>query len=407
VGRFTAHSSKAVAFAGFTFLFLTSCAESTGKTFKPVVAKVGAEVVALSAEDAKTVCADHYCEDNQVYVTHFGRRKSQPAPPPPPMPQKQPIPQPTGPGDVPPQPAEQLDYSRSVMNLSDAWAVTEGSTSVTVAVIDSGTDYFHPDLASNIAVNSAEKNGVAGVDDDGNGYVDDVYGWDFYNDRPNGYDDNGHGTHVSGTIAAAHNGIGVRGVAPRVKILPVKFLGADGSGDTADAIRAIDYAVARGAKILSNSWGGGAYSKLLDDAVQRAINHGVVFVAAAGNSSMNNDSSPNYPAGYAGVVSVGSSDEYDQRSSFSNYGATSVYVFAPGSTILSTYPNGQYRVMSGTSMATPQVSGALALAFSAKPGLTRSQALSDLCASSIDRLTDVSKCGRIDVGAFVRRAAAR
>ncbi len=389
---------------------LAGCANSDRKTFQPVVSKVDGEVKAISIEEAKTVCLTNYCEDNQIYVSHFGRgRRSDPVPAPPPPPST-PVSKPgpiTPPDTYPSQPAEQLEYSRAVLNMSSAWSITEGSSAVTVAVIDSGVDYFHPDLRDNIAVNTAEKSGTEGVDDDRNGFVDDTYGWDFYHDRPNGYDDNGHGTHCAGIIAAGKNGIGIRGVAPGVRILPVKFLGPDGSGDTVDAINAIDYAVARGARVLSNSWGGGGYSKLLDDAVQRAINKGVIFVAAAGNNAANNDGSPTYPADYAGVISVGSSDSMDQKSSFSNYGKSSVDIFAPGTAILSTYPNGQYRVLSGTSMATPQVSGAIALALSLNSSLSRNQIVQDLCASAVGRLLDFSRCGRMDVGDFVRGVVSR
>lgn len=389
---------------------LASCAKKDGKEFRPVVAKIGSEVRAISREEAETVCQTNYCEDNQIYVTNFGRRRrSDPPPPPPPAPAPAPAPapQPTAPGNTPAQPAEQMDYSRSLLNMAPAWALSEGSAGVTVAVIDSGVDYFHPDLIGNIAVNMSERNGRAGVDDDGNGYVDDVYGYDFYNDRANGYDDNGHGTHCAGVIAAEKNGIGIRGVAPRVKILPIKFLGSNGSGDTADAVRSIDYAVARGAKILSNSWGGGGTSVLLDDAIQRAMNQGVIFIAAAGNNAQDVDVSPSYPANYANVISVGSSDSIDQRSSFSNYGNHSVTIFAPGSSILSTFPNGQYRVMSGTSMATPQVAGAIALAASIKPGISQAAIAEDLCESAVGRLTEFSRCGRMDVGEFTRRVSTR
>lgn len=392
------------------FSALASCAKNDEKTFRPVVTKIGSEVRAITREEASTVCLKHYCEDNQIYVTNFGRRRRSDPPPPPapaPVPVPVPAPQPTAPGNTPNQPAEQMDYSRALLNVAPAWAISEGSPSVTVAVIDSGVDYFHPDLIGNIAVNTAELNGRAGVDDDGNGYVDDTYGYDFYNDRANGYDDNGHGTHCAGVIAAEKNGIGVRGIAPRVKILPVKFLGRDGSGDTADAVRSIDYAVARGAKILSNSWGGGGSSQLLDDAIQRAINKGVIFIAAAGNNAQDVDASPSYPANYTNVISVGSSDSVDQKSSFSNYGDRSVRIFAPGSSILSTFPNGQYRVMSGTSMATPQVAGAVALAVSIKSDISRAAVEEDLCESAVGRLTEFSRCGRMDVGDFARRVSTR
>lgn len=383
----SSYSQTRIFLGFFAALSLAACAKTSEKTFLPVVAKVGAEVKAISSEEAKTVCQANYCEDNQVYVADFGRKRRQdPPPPPPPSTEPPGGTSPTTPPYVdPPQPSEALDYSRAILNAQPAWNVTEGSADVVVAVIDSGVDYFHPDLRANIL----------------------DFGYDFYHGRAGGYDDNGHGTHCAGIIGAARNGIGVRGIAPRVKILPVKFLVPDGSGDTADAIRAIDYAVARGARILSNSWGGGGFSQLLDDAIQRALNKGVIFVAAAGNSNLNNDVSPNYPANYAGVISVGSTDSTDRRSSFSNYGASTVEVFAPGTAILSTYPGGTYKSLSGTSMATPQVSGALALALSVKPDLTREQAADDLCASAVGILTDRSECGRMDVGALVERVSGR
>lgn len=375
------------AFVFFALLTLAACAKNGEKPFLPVVAKVGAEVKAISSEEAASVCRANYCEDNQIYVSHFGRKRRQD----PPTPVTQPVKEPGGTSPVSPpyvapsQPSEYFDYSRALLNVQSAWNITEGTPGVVVAVIDSGVDYFHPDL----------RNNIAGV------------GYDFYHDRVGGYDDNGHGTHCSGVIAAAKNGIGVRGIAPRVRILPVKFLGPDGSGDTADAVRAIDYAVAQGARILSNSWGGGGHSQLLDDAIQRALNKGVIFVAAAGNNAMNNDLSPNYPANYSGVISVGSSDSSDRRSSFSNFGSSTVEVFAPGTAIVSTYPGGVYKSLSGTSMATPQVAGALALALSLRPGLTPEEAAADLCDSAAGVLTGVSECGRMDVGAFIARVNAR
>lgn len=390
---------------------LASCAPERGeKPFLPYVIQEGNRVRAISEEDAKVLCEASYCEPNQLYSVNFGRKRRKDNPPPQPItePSPQPTPTPTTPTK---QPAESYDYARNILGLDAAWAVTEGSSNIVVGVIDSGIAYTHPDLRDNIWTNEAEKNGRPGVDDDGNGYIDDVYGYDFYNDRPNGFDDNGHGTHVAGTIGAPKNSIGVRGVSPRVKLMPLKFLGASGSGDTADAIRAIDYAIAQGVKILSNSWGGGGYSKLLDQAVQRAVSAGIIFVAAAGNGGYDgigddNDVMPNYPSNYPNVLAVGSSDRYDSRSSFSNYGRASVQIFAPGSDIYSTYPGDAYRTMSGTSMATPQVSGALALALSlgrASPD----QVLQDLCDSSTKRLTRESVCGRMHVGDFIRRVNQR
>ncbi len=407
MGRITLRFVVRVVPAIFVTFALAGCARSGQKTFLPIVAKVGSQVRAISAEDAKSICVDAYCEDNQIYVTQFGRRQPAPRPAPTPAPTGiAPAPT-TPPGGLPFQPPEQLDYSRAMVNAPDAWKITEGTAEVIVAVIDSGVDYFHPDLRNNIAVNEAEKNGRPGVDDDGNGYVDDIYGYDFHNDRPNGYDDNGHGTHCAGIIAAEKNAIGIRGMAPKVKILPIKFLGASGSGDTADAIRAIDYAVSRGARILSNSWGGGGASPLLNDAIQRATNRGAIFVAAAGNESNDNDLNPTYPANYANVISVGSTDAGDRRSSFSNYGNQSVMIYAPGTEIHSTFPNGQYRPMSGTSMATPQVSGAIALGLSLERDLSRKTIADALCATSTQKLLSTSACGRMDVAGFVRAVSQR
>ncbi|MCC2670698.1 MAG: peptidase, partial [Armatimonadetes bacterium] len=244
----------------------------------------------------------------------------------------------------------------------DAWELTTGSTSVTVAVLDSGVDYNHPDLRDNILRNS------------GGG----VIGWDFANDDAEPLDDNGHGTHVAGTIGArGNNGIGVIGVSPTVRIMPVKFLHNDGNGSTSDAIEAIDFAVTHGARVLNCSWGGGAYSQFLLEAVRRARDAGVLVIAAAGNDGRNNDERPEFPAGYNrlsdNVLSIAALDDADRLAGFSNYGAASVDLSAPGVSILSTQPNDQYGYMSGTSMAAPHVSGTAALIWSRYPTLTVTQ----------------------------------
>ncbi len=351
--------------------------------FLPYVIQDEVGVKAISEEDAKVLCQDAFCEKNQIYTTRFGRKK----PSPPPVLPPQPIQEPTNPfPQNPVQPPEVLDYSRAVMNMDEAWSLSEGSREVLVAVIDSGVAQNHPDLRVNL---------------------DNINGYDFYHDRAGGDDDNGHGTHVAGIIAAAKNSVGTRGVAPRVRILPLKFLGPSGSGDTADAVRAIDYAILKGAKVISNSWGGAGYSELLNQAVQRAVSAGIYVVAAAGNDNRNNDTVNSYPANYPNVISVGSSDSLDQKSGFSNYGLRSVMVFAPGSDVYSSYPGDSYRFMSGTSMATPQVSGAIALALSLKPDVSVSAVKSDLCDSSVKRLTQYSVCGRMDVGSFVRQISTR
>jgi subtilisin family serine protease/subtilisin-like proprotein convertase family protein len=269
------------------------------------------------------------------------------------------------------------------IDAPEAWDSARGTGQTIVAVIDTGVDYNHQDLNANMWRNPGETPGN-GVDDDGNGWVDDVFGADFANNDGNPMDDNNHGTHVAGTIGAVgNNGIGVTGVAWTTKIMALKFLSASGSGSTSNAVRAIDYAIAKGAKILNNSWGGGGYSLSLDQAITRAQNAGVIFVAAAGNSATNNDTTPNYPSNYPqnNVVAVASTTRTDTMSSFSSYGATTVDLGAPGSSILSTTPNNTYSTFSGTSMATPHVAGALAVYWDANPTLTYSQVIQKLLQS--------------------------
>ncbi len=256
-----------------------------------------------------------------------------------------------------------------------AWGVSTGSSSVLVAVIDTGVDYNHPELAANIWTNPGEIPGN-GVDDDGNGYVDDVHGYDFYNDDGDPMDDHGHGTHCSGTIGAiGDNGIGVAGVNWTVKIMALKFIGAGGSGPTSAAAEAVDYAVMMGADLTSNSYGGGAYLQTFYDAIQGAGVANQAFVAAAGNDGLNTDVTPHYPSTYdlANIIAVAATDHNDARASFSNYGLTTVDLGAPGVDILSTLPGNSYGLGSGTSMATPHVSGVCALIRAVSPAIPVAQ----------------------------------
>lgn len=281
-------------------------------------------------------------------------------------------------------------YGMTIIDGPEAWDVQTGSQSVIVGVIDTGVDTGHEDLENNIWKNPGESgNGKEnnGVDDDGNGFVDDFRGWDFLNNDNNPFDDNQHGTHVSGSVGAeGNNGKGVVGVNWSVAIMPLKFLGADGSGTTDDAISAIIYATNMGAKVLSNSWGGGGRSQALEDAIKFANDHGVLFIAAAGNESSDNDRFATYPANYnvANVVSVAASTSSDGLASFSNFGQKTVHLAAPGNSILSTVPNDRYARLSGTSMATPHVSGAMALVWAQFPSLTAMQ-VKNRVLGSIDR----------------------
>jgi subtilisin family serine protease len=250
-----------------------------------------------------------------------------------------------------------------------------GSSTVYIGIIDEGYQYNHVDLAANAGVNPGETP-TNGIDDDANGYVDDVYGWDFAGNNSSVYDGSvdDHGTHVAGTIGGVGgNGIGVAGVCWNVKLLNAKFLGASG-GSTANAIKSVDYFTAlknKGVNIIAtnNSWGGGGYTQSLYDAIERANNAGILFVAAAGNSSANIDKRLSYPAAYsnANIISVASITSTGALSSFSNYGAKNVDLGAPGSNIYSTLPGNTYGSYSGTSMAAPHVAGAVALYKSINP----------------------------------------
>jgi len=263
------------------------------------------------------------------------------------------------------------------ISAEQAWDIQTGSREVIVAVIDTGIDHTHPDLKNNMWVNEAEKNGLPGVDDDGNGYVDDIYGYDFVNNDGNPMDDHGHGTHCAGTIGAeGDDGAGIVGVAWHVRLMGIKFLSAGGSGTLANAIKSIDYATKMGAHIQSNSWGGGGFTQLLKEAIERSRDKNALFVAAAGNESNDNDAHPSYPATYDvdNIVSVAALDNSGQLAYFSSYGKKTVHVAAPGVDVTSSVPyttnRSGYDTWSGTSMATPHVAGAAALLVSQNPNIT-------------------------------------
>ena len=302
---------------------------------------------------------------------------------------------------------------------NEAWVANKtGSSSVYVGIIDEGYMYTHEDLAANAGVNPGETAGN-GRDDDGNGLVDDVYGWDFDGNNSSVFDgtSDDHGTHVAGTIGGVGgNGKGVAGVVWNVKLLSAKFLGSRG-GTTANAVKAVDYFTGlknRGVNIVAtnNSWGGGGFSQALKDAIDRANNAGILFVAAAGNSGTNNDATPSYPSGYTSenIIAVASITSTGALSSFSQYGATTVDIGAPGSAIWSTVPKSSkgkvissYASYSGTSMATPHVSGAVALYASLNPGATAAQIKSAILNSATPTASLSGKTvtgGRLNVAGF-------
>ncbi|AHZ85049.1 S8 family serine peptidase [Bdellovibrio bacteriovorus] len=309
-------------------------------------------------------------------------------------------------------------YSQSTADtrVADSWgyqtALDAQHGKVIVAVVDTGLDKAHdvfkPYNANGTGgtgalwINQIEASGTPGVDDDQNGFVDDINGWNFISNTGNFYDDDDHGTHVAGIVVGAGQNIFARPLAEsKIQIMPLKFLGAGGSGSTANAIKAIYYAVNNGAKVINNSWGGSGYSRSLHDAITYAYDHHVLVVSAAGNYGSNNDSAPMYPANYdvPSNIAIASTSKWDDRSGFSNYGSYTVHLGSPGEYIESTVPGNETLKMSGTSMAAPFVAGMAALALREAPGLSGYQ-LKQLVIQSADQVYSlngiVSSSARID-----------
>lgn len=294
-----------------------------------------------------------------------------------------------------------------------AWDVQRGTGHTVVGVIDTGVDYSHEDLSDNIWTNADEVAGN-GVDDDGNGFVDDVYGWDFLNEDSDPMDDNSHGTHVAGTIGATgDNALGVVGVVWTTRIMALKFLGADGFGVTSDAVEAVNYATMmreRGVpvRLTNNSWGGGGFDQAMYDAVEAAGAAGMLFVAAAGNEATDNDVFAHYPSSLtlSNVIAVANTDVSDDLAGSSNYGSVSVDLAAPGSSIKSTILSDSYGYKSGTSMAAPHVAGAAALLWDSASGASW-QEIREAIFAGVDPVTDLSGLlvtgGRLNVQAALEQ----
>ncbi|HEU4872088.1 MAG TPA: S8 family peptidase [Pyrinomonadaceae bacterium] len=254
-----------------------------------------------------------------------------------------------------------------------AWATTTGNDKLVVAVLDTGVDYTHEDLVENMWVRPAT---MAPYHDNELGTIDDLNGFNAIDSAADPMDDNGHGTHCAGIIGAeGENNLGIAGVNWKVQIMPLKFLNAGGSGSTKDAIEAINYVINRkkagvNIRIISASWGSTQKSRALGDIIRKAYENDILFVAAAGNSSVDNDRTPHYPSSYPNVISVAALDRNDQLASFSNFGVKSVMIGAPGVDILSTWLGNEYEEKSGTSMATPVVSGVAALILAKNPRMS-------------------------------------
>lgn len=291
------------------------------------------------------------------------------------------------------------------INAVNAWKIQTGSKDVIVAVIDTGINYKAEDLKENMWVNEKEQSGSKGVDDDGNGFIDDIYGWNFVSNNNDPLDDQGHGSHCSGTIGAKGNdGKGIVGVNWNTRLMALKFLDSNGSGTLENALKAIDYAVKNGARVLSNSWGGGGFSETLKQAIERSHEANAIFVAAAGNESNNNDVTATYPASYEvpNVISVAAIDNKGNLANFSNFGKRIVHIGAPGVNIFSTITKG-YDSWSGTSMAAPHVSGVAALMLSQYPEMTNLQA-KDMILKTARSLKTLK--GKVKTGGLVDAHAA-
>jgi thermitase len=303
------------------------------------------------------------------------------------------------------------EWALSTIRAPQAWTKTKGSNEIVVAVLDSGAEYTHVELVNNIWTRPAN---VMPYHDRDLGTIDDVHGYNAVANDGDPMDENGHGTYCAGIIGAAGgNHAGLCGVNWQTQIMPLKFLNAGGFGYVSDAVEAINYAIDRkragvNLRVINVSWGLAQPSQALEDVIRKAYDAGILFVAASGSTSTDNDTSPRYPAGYGigNVISVAATDKGEALAQFSNYGARSVQVGAPGKDILTTALGNDYEQRSGTSMAAPMVAGVAALALSAHPNLSVDQ-LRSLLLGAVDKLPGlrgkVATGGRINAARTVGR----
>ena len=297
---------------------------------------------------------------------------------------------------------------RADIDALKAWLKTRGSSEIVVAVLDSGVDYTHPDLVENMWI---RPDNVPQYKDDELVAANDLHGFNAAENLSDPMDDNGHGTHCAGIIGAeGDNDEGIAGINWNVKIMPLKFMGRGGFGTTKDAIEAINYAIDRkrngvNVRVINASWGSTMYSKALEDTIRAAGEEGILFVAAAGNATTNNDKRPHYPSNYnlPNVISVAATDKNDQLTSFSNYGVKTVHIAAPGKDILSTWLNDDYREASGTSMAAPQIVGVAALILANEPKLSVEK-LRERILKSVDKIDSLN--GKVENGGRINAAKA-
>ena len=297
---------------------------------------------------------------------------------------------------------------RADIDALKAWLKTRGSDKVVVAVLDTGVDYTHSDLVTNMWI---RPDSVPEYADDELGSFDDIHGFDADTNAADPMDDNGHGTHCAGIIGAeGDNGVGIAGINWNVKIMPLKFLGRGGFGTTKNAIEAINYAIDRkkhgvNIRVINASWGSTQYSRALEDAIRAAGEEGILFVAAAGNNGTDNDKRAHYPSNYnlPNVISVAAVDRTDSLTSFSNFGAKTVHIAAPGRDILSTWLGDAFRDASGTSMAAPQVSGVAGLILASEPRISVAK-LRERLLGSVDKIPSLD--GKVSSGGRLNAAKA-